>query len=114
MTHGQDIPRHDVRGDFARATQGITGRLLSRGIEIHEADAPDDLVQMIDAIEAFERAVIARGGDLMVDEPPLHQPGEPDDPHFLLPLRAADESAAGYVSRLAAATKIVQGHPKLP
>jgi hypothetical protein len=114
MSHGQDIPRADVGGDFARATQGIARRLLARGIEFHEADAPDDLVQMIDAIEAFERAVIARGGDLMVDEPPRHNAGEPDDPHFLLPLRAADESAAGYVSRLTAATRIVQHHPKLP
>jgi hypothetical protein len=114
MTLNHDLSRDDGRGDFARITEGITRRLVSRGIEIHEADAPDDLVAMIDAVDAFERAVIARGGDLMVDEPPPHQSGEPDDPHFLLPLRAADESAAGYTNRLAAATRMVQRQPRLP
>ena len=114
MTLNQDYPRDDARGDFARVTEGIASRLISRGIEIHEADAPDDLVKMIDAVDAFERAVIARGGDLMVDEPPRRQSGEPDDPHFLLPLRAADESAEGYAHRLATATRVVQRQPRLP
>jgi hypothetical protein len=113
MSMNQDLPRDDARGDFARVAQGIRSRLISRGIEIHEADAPDDIVQMMDAVDAFERAVIARGGDLMVDEPPASHAGEPDDPHFLLPLRAADESAAGYASRLTAAVKVVQRHPRL-
>jgi hypothetical protein len=113
MTQLQDRPRDDG-SDFSRATEEITRRLLSRGIELHDADSPDDLVRMIDAVEAFERAVVAHGGDLMVDEPPPPHPGQPDDPHFLLPMRAADESAAGYVNRLAAATKVVQHHPRLP
>jgi hypothetical protein len=114
MTMNRDLPRDGTRSDFARVAESIASRLLSRGIEIHEADAADDLVRMMDAVDAFERAVIARGGDLMVDEPPSSRAGEPDDPHFLLPLRAADESAAGYVHRLAAATKMVQRHPRLP
>ena len=114
MTQLHDIPRDDEGRDFSRATEEITSRLLSRGIEIHEADTPDDLVRMIDAVEAFERAVVAHGGDLMVDEPPPHRAGQPDDEHFLLPLRAADESATGYVNRLEAATKVVRHHRRLP
>jgi hypothetical protein len=113
MTQLHDAPRDDEGRDFSRATEEITRRLLSRGIEVHDDDTPDDLVRMMDAVEAFERAVVAHGGDLMVDEPPPNRPGQPDDPHFLLPSRAADESAAAYVSRLAAATRVVQHHPRL-
>jgi hypothetical protein len=108
-----DVPRGDEGRDFSRATEEIKRRLLSRGIEIHDADTPDDLVRMMDAVEEFERAVMAHGGDLMVDEPPPNGAGQPDDPHFLLPLRVAGESAAAYVSRLAAATNVVQHHPRL-
>jgi hypothetical protein len=114
MGQFHDRPRDESGGDFSRATEETTRRLLSRGIEIHDADSPDDLVRIIDAVEAFERAVIARGGDLMVDEPPPTKPGQPDDPHFLLPLRAADDSATAYARRLAAATRVVQHHPRLP
>jgi hypothetical protein len=114
MAQLHDVPRDDEGRDFSRVTEEITSRLLSRGVEIHDADTPDDLVRMLDAVEAFERAVMAHGGDLMVDEPPPNGAGQPDDPHFLLPLRAADESATGYVNRLAAATKVVQHHSRLP
>lgn len=107
-----DTPRNDD-ADFSRATQEIARRLGSRGIETHDADTPDDLVRIMDAVEVFERAVIAHGGDLMVDEPPRPTGGQPDDPHFLLPLRAADESATAYAGRLKAATSVVRHHPKL-
>lgn len=107
-----DMPRNDD-ADFSRATQEIARRLGSRGIEIHDADAPDDVVRIMDAVELFERSVIAHGGDLMVDEPPRPSGAQPDDPHFLLPLRAADESAAAYIGRLNAATAVVRRHPRL-
>ena len=107
-----DMPRDDD-ADFSRATAEIARRLGSRGIETHEADSPEDVVRIMDAVEIFERAVIAHGGDLMVDEPPQPGAGRPDDPHFLLPLRGSDESAAAYTGRLKAATSVVRHHPKL-
>jgi hypothetical protein len=66
-------------------------------------------VRLLDAVEEFERLVEARGGDLMVDEPPLDTIGEPDDPLFLVPTRAADESIAVYIRRLEALTSEIRG-----
>jgi hypothetical protein len=48
-----------------------------------------------------------------VDEPPPKRRGQPDDPHFLLPTRPADESAAPYLSRLAVATRVVREHKSI-
>lgn len=61
-------------------------------------------------MEAFERAVESRGGDLMMDEPPANSSGQPDDVHFLLPKRAADETLKQYGERLWAATAGVRAH----
>jgi hypothetical protein len=110
MTHAPDIPSFGDDRDLARVRQEIEGRLRARGIDVLDSDSPDDVVRMLEAVEAFERAVEAQGGDLMVDEPPAHHAGQPDDPHFLLPKRAADESAAAYIRRLSAATTAVREH----
>jgi len=61
-------------------------------------------------VEAFEQAVMSKGGDLMVDEPPRRGSVQPDDPDFLLPKRADDEAVSDYLERLDAATHKVRGH----
>jgi hypothetical protein len=73
-------------------------------------DSPTEIAAILDAVEAFEGAVMARGGDLMMDEPPAHGFAQPDDQHFLLPQRTADETVANYLRRLAAATAAVRNH----
>jgi hypothetical protein len=104
MTHSGSTPRDDDR-DVVRVTQDMAGRLRLRGVDVRDDESPDDIVRLLEGVEAFERAVQAKGGDLMVDEPPARGAVQPDDPQFLLPARAADESALDYLDRLAAATE---------
>jgi len=110
MSQPLDPAQNDDNRDIERVTQEMAGRLLARGIEVYDSDSPDDIVRMMEGLEEFERAVEAAGGDLMMDEPPTNHRGEPDDPHFLLPRRSADESAVAYAQRLAAATSSARKH----
>lgn len=113
MTH-LDNTSNEWNRDVARVAQELTSRLRARGIAVYDSDSPDDVVQLFESVEEFERAVESRGGDLMVDEPPTGGAGRPDDPHFLLPTRAADESVANYLKRLGAATGAVSQHRPHP
>jgi hypothetical protein len=111
MTQPGPTPRDDDR-DVARVTQDIAARLRQRGVAVHDDESPEEIVRLLEGVEAFERAVESRGGDLMVDEPPAAGASQPDDPAFLLPTRAADESASGYLERLGAATETVRRLPR--
>jgi hypothetical protein len=112
MAEFRNTPRQSDSRDVERVTEEVVGRLSRSGIDVSDADSPEELVQLLDAVEAFERAVQRRGGDLMVDEPPVDEVGQPDDPHFLLPTRLADESIGRYIHRLEAATaEIRRTHP---
>ena len=95
-----------------RVARDMAGRLFTRGIDVRDDDSNDDVTAMEEAVERFEDLVQASGGDLMVDEPPRGQEGEPDDSRFRLPLRRADESADRYVQRLMrAADDLRSGRP---
>jgi hypothetical protein len=84
-----------------RVRDEVVARLNSRGVRTTVADSSEDLVQLLDAVEAFETAVEAAGGDLMVDEPIGNKrAAEPDDIVFVLPARGSTESARAYVSRI--------------
>src|SRR4051812_22835475 len=74
------------------AQMEISARLRGAGIDIDDDEDPVALVGLLGAVETFEDAVIDRGGDLMVDEPPKGQVGTPDDQRFMLPKRNADET----------------------
>lgn len=102
MTHPQGSNQWNP--DVARVAQEMTSRLRTRGVDVFDADTPDDIVQLLEAVEDFERTVESAGGDLMVDEPPKSGSAQPDNPDFLLPRRAADESVSNYVRRLNVAT----------
>lgn len=104
----------DWNRDVARVTDEMASRLRGRGVAVYDSDSPDDVVQLVEGVEEFERAVESRGGDLMVDEPPARGAAQPDDPHFLLPRRAADESVSNYINRLKTATSAVRQHPLRP
>ena len=90
--------------DMQRVREQLAARLLNRGVRVHTQDTPDALGTLTEAVEGFEAAVEARGGDLMVDEPPAGQRAEPDNPAFVLPVRASNESAHSYTSRIDALT----------
>jgi len=91
--------------DLERASLNVAGRLSALGIDLDGTESPQDLTAIADAVERFEDAVEARGGDLMVDEPPCGSSGRPDSADFILPRRAADESVRAYVARLSQATE---------
>jgi hypothetical protein len=88
----------------------VADRLRRRGIPLGEGERPQDLADLLAAVEQFEAAVEARGGDLMVDD--LNS-SEPDDPHFVLPPREANESVRDYIARINAATMSVREHPDI-
>jgi hypothetical protein len=104
-------PSDDWNPEVARVQQEMASRLRALGVAVYDSDAPDEVMDLVETVEEFERAVESRGGDLMVDEPPAGGASEPDDPHFLLPTRAADESVANYLRRLRNAIAAVREHP---
>ena len=104
---GDDRSRSE---DLNRAAGQISGRLSALGIRLDGTESAELLGALADAVERFEDAVEACGGDLMVDEPPKGATGHPDDPEFILPRRAADESVEAYLARLDRATARVEAH----
>jgi hypothetical protein len=100
-----EITSDEVR----RVTEQLASRLRARGVMVRDNDTSDDLASLLEAVELFEAAVEARGGDLMVDEAPEGRVTEPDNPAFVLPGRARRESAAAFVTRVKAATAGLRG-----
>jgi len=100
-------------GDDARAAAAaeVADRLRRRGIAVTGAERTDDLADLLSAVERFEAAVEAHGGDLMVDD--LKSP-QPDDRHFVLPRREHAEAIRVYISRIDAATIGLHRHPRRP
>ena len=101
-------PNRDVgarESDVSRVGEQLSGRLSALGIDLDGDESPEQLVRLSEAIERFENAVEAAGGDLMVDEPPRGQKPQPDGPDFALPRRNADESIDMYIGELEAAAE---------
>lgn len=82
----------------------LSGRLAQIGLEVGSDEDPAQLADLLSAVEEFERAVEAAGGDLYVDSP---MSKEPDDRRFVLPERRADEPIARYAERILAAAKAI-------
>lgn len=95
----------------ASAVAEVTARLRSRGVAVVSTDRPEDLVNLLSAVERFEAVVEERGGDLMVDD---LKSSRPDDRHFVLPRRAPGEAGSAYISRIDAATEQLRRHPPKP
>lgn len=89
--------RHDER---ERVGHDIAARLSDRGVTLTGDESSEELVTLLEALERFERAVQAKGGDLMVDEGPASANLQPDDARFVLPRRSADESVRRYIERI--------------
>lgn len=92
----------------AAAALETAARLRGRGIEVSGREDSEDLVDLLTAVERFEEAVEARGGDLMVDD---LKSSEPDDPNFVVPRRAGGEGLRHYLQRIEAATTGLRSHP---
>ena len=103
-----DPHRRETR---ASVISELEAKLTARGISLNGDESSDEVGEILDAVERFERAVQSRGGDLMVDEKPGGRPKLPDDRHFVIPERHADEPVDAYLERLQAATRVVLAHP---
>ncbi|HXY30522.1 MAG TPA: hypothetical protein VEI06_07410 [Gemmatimonadaceae bacterium] len=90
------------REERAQVTSAIAARLTGRGVTLTGTESSEQVASMLEAVERFERAVEAHGGDLMVDS---GRAREPDDPSFVLPKRQPRESVAAYLGRLDQATE---------
>jgi hypothetical protein len=99
----------EEREERAAAVAEVTARLRSRGITVTGGENPEELVDLLSAVERFEAAVEAHGGDLMVDD---LKSSRPDDSHFVVPRRAPREAARAYIGRIDAATAGLRRHPR--
>src|SRR5947209_20045522 len=106
------MDRYDEEAEErAAAVAEVAARLRSRGIALTGAEDPDALADLLSAVERFEAAVEAHGGDLMVDD---LKSSRPDDRHFVLPRRAPGESVRDYIARIDDATSALRKHPRRP
>ena len=103
-----DIDREEKEARATAAAE-VTNRLRRRGISVTGAERSDDLADLLSAVERFEKAVEAHGGDLMVDDLKSVQP---DDRHFVVPRRAHAEAVRVYITRIDAATARLRTHPR--
>ena len=87
----------------------VAARLRDRGVAVTGAERPEDLADLLAAVERFEAAVEGHGGDLMVDD--LRSP-EPDDAHFVVPRRDHGEAVRAYIGRIDDATARLRRHPR--
>jgi hypothetical protein len=103
-SHGKKI--HDSGRDERQRVEGeVASRLRSRGVHLTGRETDEELVELVEAVERFERTVERHGGDLMVDEPiDSAQTRQPDDRRFVLPRRHDGETVVAFVGRIAAAT----------
>jgi hypothetical protein len=93
------------------AAAEVAARLRRRGIALTGAERPGELADLLSAVERFEAAVEAHGGDLMVDD---LRSSHPDDPHFVVPRRTPAEGVPGYIARIDEATAQLRRHPRKP
>ena len=93
------------RDERRRVEVEVASRLQSRGIHLTGRETGEELGELLEAVERFERTVERHGGDLMVDEP-VHsaEAREPDDRRFVLPPRREGEAVTAYLERLSDAT----------
>ena len=89
-------------GERAAAAM-VAERLSARGVRLDGRETSVELVQLLEAVESFERAVQLDGGNLMVDEGDHAQPREPDEVRFVLPVRQGSEGVADFTSRVSVA-----------
>lgn len=90
----RDTPAETER---ARVHVEVADTLRARGVELTGTESDDQLATLLSALERFESAVEARGGDRMVND---RTRSEQENPSFVVPGRSADESVDGYTQRL--------------
>ena len=94
--------------DRRRIGEEIALRLRRNGVQLNGNESSEELADLEEAVENFERMVERAGGDLMVDEPVTGRtPIAPDEPDFVLPARKASEPVATYIKQIGEAASRV-------
>ena len=86
------------------AAMELSGRLAQKGVEINSDEDPAQLADLLSAVEEFESAVEAAGGDLMVNSP---ESTDPQSSSFVIPLRRGDEPISRYRERILEAARTI-------
>src|SRR3989449_11393060 len=106
------MDRYDEEAEErAAAVAEVAARLRSRGIAVTGAEGPEDLADLLSAVERFEATGEAHGGGLMVDD---LKSAQPDDRHFVGPRRGHGEGVRTYIGRIDEATARLRRHPRQP
>lgn len=79
------------------ATDVIESQLRRRGIRVAGDESSDEAADLLSAVERFEAAVSALGGDRFVNDP---RSNDPEEKRFVIPARKGDERAGDYASRI--------------
>lgn len=87
--------------EVQRVSAQVASQLGQRGVDVHDRDTPAERADILTAVEGFEHAVRARGGDSFVNSP---RSSDPERREFVLPRRGADQSVEDYIARVRAAT----------
>lgn len=101
----------DGHEERAAAAAEVADRLRRRGIAVTGGERPDDLVDLLSAVERFEAPVEAHGGDLMVDD---LKSAQRDDRHFVVPRRERGEGIRACIGRIDEARTRLRRHPRRP
>jgi hypothetical protein len=92
----EDLDPHR-REEQDSAALEIAGRLRQKAVLLTGRETSAQLDDLLTAVDRFEGAVIARGGDLFVNSPTSHPP---EDPDFVIPQRVPGEDAESYAARI--------------
>lgn len=87
--------RRHVRDEFE-------SRLREREVDLDGTETDAEIIEMIDAMEAFEARRAALGGDSFTN---TMMSSQPDDEKLVLPQRRDDERARDWVRRVRAKTE---------
>ncbi len=79
------------------AAEELAGRIRIKGVRVHGNESSAELDDILTAIDEFESAVMARGGDLMSNSP---DSTDPPNPEYVVPQRNAGESPGDYIGRV--------------
>jgi hypothetical protein len=83
--------------DEERTNNMALARLLQRGLDVADWATSEQLVTLLDAVEAFEAAARARGSDSFTN---TLESSQPDNPEFVLPDPRADDTIESYIGRV--------------
>ena len=92
----EDLDPHR-REERDSAALELGGRIRQKGVLLTGRETSSQLDDLMTAIDRFEAAVIARGGDLFVNTPSSDPPENPD---FVIPRRVPGEDSEAYAARI--------------